>query len=81
MKGIDPQLLKAVEVVSSDVREWKAKKTGGATPGGTASPVPTPAPGSGSPTPMPGTPLPKTPVTPSSPPRTEADAGRIPLAE
>ncbi|HEV3438835.1 MAG TPA: S41 family peptidase, partial [Gemmata sp.] len=32
-KGIDTQILKAVEVVSLDVREWKAKKTGGATGG------------------------------------------------
>jgi tricorn protease len=75
VRGIDTQLLKAVDVVAIDVKEWKAKKT---TTGETTTSAP-PAPSGGSsptPTPMPVAPMPKTPPTPS-----EAPALRIPMAE
>jgi tricorn protease len=77
-KGIDTQLLKAVDVVAADVKEWKTKKTGIATrPSGPSGMVPT------SPTtaPMPIAPIPKTPPAPSSPTPTTPPAGLIPLAE
>jgi tricorn protease len=68
-KGRDSQLLKAVDVVSSDVKEWKARKNGSA--GGTVS---TP-----NVTPMPVAPMPKSRPTPPTP--SESPIGRIPLAE
>jgi tricorn protease len=74
LKGVDTQLTKAVEVVSSDVREWKARKTGGSTGGGTASPA---APSGGGATTTP--PSPKTPTTPN--PAPTAPNSRIPLAD
>ncbi|WP_439622991.1 S41 family peptidase [Gemmata sp.] len=83
-RGRDTQLLKAVEVVADDVRDWKAKKTGVASGVG-AVPVPVPPPtpvgnGSGAaprtvPTPAP---MPKGITAPGSPREPE---GRIPLAE
>jgi tricorn protease len=77
-KGIDSQLRKAVEVVSSDVREWKAKKNGdGANTGTTSTTAPM---GSGNAAPAS---IPK--ASPSSPPAapkvTQPPMGRIPLAE
>jgi tricorn protease len=71
-KGVDSQLQKAVEVVGADVREWKAKKTGGGT-GGTGTAAPSTPMGGGS-----GT---SVPVPKSSPKGEETPAGRIPLAE
>jgi tricorn protease len=76
-RGIDGQLLKAVDVVAADVREWKKSKTGIATgtpPGtGTGPSSPTVAP---TPSPMPVAPMPRAPrTTPSIPP-----AGLIPMA-
>ena len=38
-KGIDTQILRGVEVVSSDVREWKAKKSGGVPTTGAIAPT------------------------------------------
>jgi tricorn protease len=71
-RGIDGQLLKAVDVVTADVREWKRARTavaGGAT--GTSPAVTTPAT-----PPMPVAPMPRTS------PRTPAVPGRfIPMAE
>ncbi|MFO0826296.1 MAG: S41 family peptidase [Gemmataceae bacterium] len=72
-KGIDSQLLKAVEVVAADVKEWKARKNGVASGGG-GTPVTTPI-GSGSSTPV--VPIPKTPPAPPSP----EEVPLIPLAE
>ena len=73
-KGIDTQLLKAVDVVAADVREWKVRK--GSLAGGPAAPAASPP----STAPMPKTPAtspsPRTPPSPS-----EAPAGRIPLAD
>jgi tricorn protease len=76
-KRIDTQLLKAVDVVAIDVKEWKAKKASTATDG-IATPTPAPTGGSGGspPTPVPVAPMPKTPPTPSEPP-----VARIPMAE
>jgi tricorn protease len=75
-RGIDGQLLKAVDVVAADVREWKKAKSaiaGGST--GTNPGVSTPTP-----TPMPVAPMPRSapraPAAPSIPP-----AGFIPMAE
>lgn len=77
-KGIDTQISKAVEVVSHDVGEWKAKKTGGASGGETASPTLPAGTGSGT-----SSPAPKTPSgpLPSIPPSTESPSDRIPLAK
>ena len=75
-KGIDTQLLKAVDVVAIDVKDWKAKKASTATDG-VATPTPAPTGSGGSaPTPAPVAPMPKTPPTPSEPP-----VARIPMAE
>jgi tricorn protease len=71
-KGLDTQLLKAVDVVAADVKEWKARKNGTA---GTTAVTPTPVPV----TPMPLAPMPKSRPTPTSP--GESPIGRIPLAE
>jgi tricorn protease len=70
-RGIDTQLLKAVEVVATDVRDWKVKK--GAIAGGATTPAPGSPAGS---SPMPVAPMPKTPPSPN-----EAPAGLIPLAD
>ena len=79
-KGIDTQLLKAVDVVAADVLEWKVKK--GAIAGGASSPAATPV---ASPSPMPVAPMPKTPATfptPRTPPSpSEAPSRLIPLAD
>jgi tricorn protease len=74
-KGLDMQLLKAVEVVGDDVRDWKAKKGGVAAGGGTiANPTPTPpGPGGAAPTPTPVAPMPKG--------GSGEIEGKIPLAE
>lgn len=77
-RGIDGQLLKAVDVVAADVKEWKKAKNG---TGGTTTPtVSTPPPN-----PTPVAPMPHTRPTPSpSAPRTPpaiAPAGLIPMAE
>ncbi|MBA4191521.1 MAG: MdsD protein [Planctomycetaceae bacterium] len=79
VKGIDTQLLKAVEVVGADVKDWKAKKSGVASSGGTApSPITTPM-GTASPTiPTPVAPMPKGITSPAIPQDIE---GKIPLAE
>jgi tricorn protease len=78
-KGIDTQLLKAVDVVAGDVKEWKAKRnstvpgtpatSGMATPGGSGS----------SQSPMPMSPAPKPGPIPATP--SENPVGAIPLAE
>ena len=74
MKGIDTQLLKAVDVVAADVKEWKVKKNAIATrPGEPGMPTPR---SSATTTPMPVAPMPKTPPSPSGTP-----AGLIPLAD
>jgi tricorn protease len=77
-KGLDTQLLKAVDVVGVDVKEWKARKAApaGSNPG-TATAPPGTAPGGGTPTPV--TPTPKTP--PAAPGGSENPVGGIPLAE
>ena len=77
-KGADTQLLRAVEVVSSDVREWKAKKTGGGNGAITASPASPSTSGGGSSAPTPKSA--PTPV-PVQPPAGVAPNGRIPLAD
>jgi tricorn protease len=69
-KGIDTQLLKAVDVVAADVRDWKVKK-GAVASGSTSPPVVSPTPVA----PMPKTPRSTTP-SPVAPP-----AGLIPLAD
>jgi tricorn protease len=78
-KGIDTQILKAVEVVSSDVREWKAKKSSGPTLGGTAAPALPTGSGSGGGS----NPAPKSTSTPApgSPSNSTSSIARIPLAE
>jgi tricorn protease len=78
-KGIDGQLLKAVDVVVADVREWKKAKIAGAgsatgTPS-VSAPHPNPMPVA----PMPRTPAPSTPRTPAAP--SIPPAGFIPMAE
>ena len=75
-KGIDTQLLKAVEVVATDVREWKVRKSSIA--GGSSSPIPVASPTLPAPTPKtPATsPSPRTPPSPR-----EAPNGLIPLAD
>lgn len=65
VKGIDGQLLKAVDVVAGDVKEWKRAKAGAAGAAIGAAPAP--------PAPMPVAPMPR--PTPGAP------AGRIPMAE
>ncbi len=72
-KGIDTQLLKAVDVVAADVKEWKAKKS--AIASGSASP----GVGITASSPMPVAPMPKTPTAPPSPP--EPRTKLIPLAD
>jgi tricorn protease len=74
-KGLDTQLLKAVDVVGTDVKVWKARKNGAATT--TTSQATPEAAGSGG-TPLPVAPMPKTPPAPAPalPPAT-----RIPLAD
>ncbi len=69
-RGVDGQLLKAVDVVALDVKEWKRTKTGiaGTAPAPAVTPV--------APAPMPVAPMPRTPAAPSVPPAT-----RIPMAE
>jgi len=71
-RGIDTQLLRAVNVVAADVKDWKARKSAIAS----ALPKSTPASATPTPSPMPVAPMPKTPPTPSS-----APAGFIPLAD
>ncbi|VTU01510.1 peptidase s41 : Peptidase S41 OS=Caldithrix abyssi DSM 13497 GN=Calab_3076 PE=4 SV=1: PD40: PD40: PD40: PD40: PD40: PD40: Tricorn_C1: Tricorn_PDZ: Peptidase_S41 [Gemmataceae bacterium] len=82
-RGRDTQLLKAVEVVSDDVRDWKAKKTGIAAGGPAPAPVPPPTPvgnnsGAAPRTPPTPAPMPKGITAPGTPREPE---GRIPLAE
>jgi len=77
-KGIDTQLLKAVDVVAADVRDWKAKKSGVATLPGKPPGTGTVTPGGGTPTPTPVAPMPKSPALPAP---AEAPTNRIPLAE
>jgi tricorn protease len=75
-KGIDAQLLKAVDVVAADVKEWKMRKTAIAS----GRPAPSRAPVSPAASPMPVAPMPK--VSPIAPPATrEAPPARIPLAD
>ena len=64
-RGIDGQLLKAVDVVAADVREWKKAKTGIATgtPPGAGTNSPTVAP---TPPPMPVAPMPRAPSAAAS---------------
>jgi tricorn protease len=72
-KGIDTQLLKAVDVVATDVKEWKAKKAAIAS-GGSGGP------GTPTVTPMPVAPMPKTPRgSPVPPSPSEPPAGLIPI--
>jgi tricorn protease len=74
-KGIDTQLLKAVDVVATDVREWKVRKS--AIAGGSSSSPATGTTGASAPlSPMPVAPMPKTPPIPR-----EVPAGLIPLAD
>jgi tricorn protease len=75
-KGRDTQLLKAVDVVAVDVKEWKAKKNG-TTSAGSGGAGTT---GSGG-SPMPVAPMPKTPSAPPSPPSPSEVPVRIPVAE
>ncbi|MCI0701540.1 MAG: S41 family peptidase [Planctomycetia bacterium] len=73
VKGIDGQLLKAVDVVALDVVEWKKTKgTIAGTPG-----VETPI----SPKPVPIAPMPRTPSAPPTPTPSIPPAALIPLAE
>jgi hypothetical protein len=77
-KGIDSQLRKAVEVVTSDVREWKAKKNGdGANTGTTSTTTPM---GSGNTAPA-SIPKASPSIPPAQPKGTLPPMGRIPLAE
>jgi hypothetical protein len=62
-KGIDTQLLKAVEVVATDVREWKVKK--GSIAAGPSAPIPA------------ATPSPRTPPSPSEAPIGADSAARL----
>jgi tricorn protease len=78
-KGIDSQLLKAVEVVADDVREWKARKTSGSSPGPVVTPGQVPVPGGGAPASTPPAPMPKSSATP--PATRAAGPETIPLAE
>ncbi|MBA4063780.1 MAG: MdsD protein [Isosphaera sp.] len=73
-KGLDTQLLKAVDVVSADVKDWRARKAGGPAGGTSTQAVPPAGHGGG----VPVAPMPKAPAapTPSEPP-----ANRIPLAD
>ncbi len=79
-KGIDTQLLKAVDVVAVDVKEWKAKRNGAPTGTATGSGVASPG-GGGSLVPV--APMPKTTPapTPAPPSPSEPPALRIPIAE
>ena len=70
LAGVDGQLLKAVDVVAFDVKEWKKAKTSIA--GGLIGTTPAVAPATKPPVPI--APMPRTPVT--APP-----ALRIPMAE
>jgi tricorn protease len=70
-RGTDGQLLKAVDVVSADVKEWKKAKAG---TGGSTTPVAVPAPN-----PMPVAPQPHTRPAPAT--GAPAPAGLIPMAE
>ena len=75
-KGIDAQLLKAVDVVAADVKEWKVKKSAIAS----GHPAPSHTPTSPSAAPMPVAPMPKT--LPLAPPgERETPPARIPLAD
>jgi tricorn protease len=77
-KGTDSQLQRAVEVVSSDVREWKARKNGESTVTGSSPSSPPMGAGSGAPVSIPKASPSSSPVVPkaSIPP-----IGKIPLAE
>ena len=68
-RGLDGQLLKAVDVVSADVKEWKKAKAGTGAP---ATGVSVPAP------PMPVAPMPR---TPAPAPNRGAPPALIPMAE
>lgn len=69
-RGTDGQLLKAVDVVAGDVKEWRKVKAGGPSPVlGAARPAGAPAPASAAPAPHPS-------AAPGNPP-----AGRIPMAD
>ncbi|MFM8273079.1 MAG: S41 family peptidase [Gemmata sp.] len=74
-RGTDGQLLKAVEVVAADVKEWKKAR---AAPGGGAlsSSPPPKAPVPVAPAPVPVAPMPRGPAAPGAPP-----AVPIPMAE
>lgn len=66
-RGLDGQLLKAVDVVSADVKEWKKAKGGAGAPAtGVSAPAPT----------VPVAPMPRTP-----PPGRAAPPALIPMAE
>jgi tricorn protease len=73
-KGIDTQLLRAVDVVAVDVREWKARKDGNAITGPATSRPPVGSP----PSCKPVAPLPRT--TPPQPAGTLSPS-RIPMVE
>ena len=75
-KGIDTQLLKAVDVVAADVKEWKARKDGPAITG-TGPATTSPSVGS-PPSAKPVAPMPRT--TPPQPAGTVSPS-RIPMAE
>jgi tricorn protease len=73
-KGVDGQLLKAVDVVALDVKEWKKTKGSIAGQPGVHTPG---SPNPVAPSPMPVAPMPRTPrTTPGTPP-----AGFIPMAQ
>ena len=69
VRGIDGQLLKAVDVVALDVKEWKKAKTGiaGGAIGTTPAPMPKEMPVAPAPMPMPVAPMPRAPAAPSIP--------------
>jgi tricorn protease len=73
-RGVDGQLLKAVQVVSADAIAWKKAKAGLA--GGAATTTPTPAA-----PPMPVAPMPRSAPRPVPTPTPTPSAARIPMAE
>ena len=56
MRGTDGQLLRAVDVVSADVKDWKRAKAGTTSAPAASAPVPTP---------VPVAPMPRTPAAPA----------------
>jgi tricorn protease len=76
-RGLDGQLLRAVDVVAVDVRDWKKAKASGGVPAvGISTPAPAPAPVAPMPHASPAPSVPRVPAAPRIPP-----AALIPMAE